>query len=178
MSQQSQPALNLQHEIFVLDAYLEKFLDATKAKTISRKVIDALLKALDMEELGPLQIYDAVDLRAPGWSFIVPITTSHISAHYFEKPGRQPNIRMDIYSCKNVDWKRVINVLDEHLGLADWRGNFIHREMEEEDAREILDIKGVGTTVTSQSPLVSLQDFAMQSIKDTASVRNIEKVGV
>lgn len=46
-----------------------------------RRFIDEVLSALGMTPLGELGIYPAVDQSAPGWSFIQPITTSHVSAH-------------------------------------------------------------------------------------------------
>ncbi|PIQ76281.1 hypothetical protein COU78_02045 [Candidatus Peregrinibacteria bacterium CG10_big_fil_rev_8_21_14_0_10_49_24] len=141
----------LLHEIFVLDAHLVKALDCSRAKTITRNLVDALLTALRMEELGELQIYPAVDNRAPGWSFIQPITTSHISGHYFEKPGRNPHIRMDFYSCCTVNWMKIIEILNTHLGLADWRGTFIDRQIERDSTRHILDIAGEGERITYEA---------------------------
>jgi len=143
----------LRHEIFVLDAHLKAALDQSRAKEITIKLVDALLMSLRMEELGELQIYPATDLRAPGWSFIQPITTSHISGHYFEKPGRSPHIRMDFYSCCMVDWMKTINVVHEHLGLADWRGTFIDRQIEQDAVRRTLDIAGEGDRILFEAPL-------------------------
>lgn len=141
----------LLHEIFVLDAHLTKALDESKAVEITRKLIDALLTALRMEELGELQIYPAVDDRAPGWSFIQPITTSHISGHYFEKPGRNPHIRMDFYSCCTVNWMKVIEILNEHLGIADWRATFVDRQIEQGNHRRVLDIAGEHDRITYEA---------------------------
>lgn len=141
----------LLHEIFVLDAHLSKALDCSKAEHTTRKLVDALLTALRMEELGELQIYPAVDARAPGWSFIQPITTSHISGHYFEKPGRNPHIRMDFYSCCTVNWMKIIEILNTHLSLLDWRGTFIDRQIEQSAVRRILDIAGEGERITYEA---------------------------
>ncbi len=137
--------LRLDHEILVLDAYLREPLPQATREQDARSFIRTLLEALGMEELGPFQFYDAADLRAPGWSFLQPITTSHIGAHYFEKPGRLPHIRLDIYSCKQVDWRKVIEVTDTHLHLEDWRASFIHRGIE--GGRMVQDIQGTGPTV-------------------------------
>lgn len=140
----------LLHEIFVLDAHLQDELDITKRDSITKNLIETLLKALHMEELGPLNIYPAVDDRAPGWSFIQPITTSHISGHYFEKPGRDPNIRMDFYSCKSVNWMKIIDICHEHLKLADWRATFIDRQIEPGSQRRVLELNGQADQVIKE----------------------------
>lgn len=54
---------------------------ARATHVIMRRFIDEVLSALGMTPLGELGIYPAVDQSAPGWSFIQPITTSHVSAH-------------------------------------------------------------------------------------------------
>lgn len=143
----------LLHEIFVLDAHLQKPLDQSRAFEITRNLVDSILTALRMEELGELQIYPAMDLRAPGWSFIQPITTSHISGHYFEKPGRLPHIRMDCYSCCTVNWMKIIQIAHEHLALADWRGTFIDRQIEPGKSRRLLDLAGKGDIIIYEAPL-------------------------
>ena len=128
------------HEIFVLDAHLAKEPDVQDSHSVTRRLVDRLMVALRMEELGPLTIYPALDQRAPGWSFIQPITTSHMAGHYFEKPGRGPHIRFDVYSCVSFNWMHVIEVLHEELGLLDWRATFIERDIEREKQRRIIDI--------------------------------------
>lgn len=143
----------LQHEIFILDAHLEKPLDASRQDEITNTLVRKLLVTLGMEPLGPLNIYPALDLRAPGWSFIQPITTSHISGHYFEKPGRDPHIRMDLYSCESVHWEKVIETCHTELQLSDWRASFIMREIEHYQPRKIVDICGKGTTILHQTEL-------------------------
>src|SRR3989338_3136243 len=100
----------LDHETFILDAYLNKPLDEAKKESWTRSLVDNLLTALEMEELGPLQIYPGIDLRSPGWSFVQPINACHISGHYFERPGKQPHLRLDCYSCTSADWKAIIDV--------------------------------------------------------------------
>ena len=144
---------NLEHEIFILDAYLKKALDTGKQTFLTKNLIDALLSALRMEELGPLQIYPATDMRAPGWSFIQPITTSHISGHYFEKPGKCPHIRMDCYSCASVNWRKIIQVCNEHLDMGIWRATFIDRQIDEKE-RQAIHISGEGDAVLDEIDLL------------------------
>lgn len=140
--------LVLKHEILVLDAVLKKELDPKSRKQDCVRLIKHLLRSLKMEELGPLQFYDAADLRAPGWSFIQPITTSHISGHYFEKPGDAPHIHIDIYSCDSVDYQIVINILNDHLDLAEWSADFIERNTES-SSRNVVRIVGNGSRILS-----------------------------
>ena len=146
---------SLLHQIFVLDAYLERPLDCTAQDTITKKFVDDFLTVLGLEPLGPLGIFPAVDDRAPGWSFIQPITTSHISAHYFEKPGKAPHIRIDAYSCDEVDWQKLVSVCHQHFQLADWRGTFIDREIDRGLERLIIDVHGVGACVKKNQVLTS-----------------------
>lgn len=143
----------LEHEIFILDTYLKAPLDQSKMESWTRSFIDALLSALRMEELGPLQIYPALDLRAPGWSFIQPITTSHISGHYFEKPGKHPHLRLDLYSCCSINWKKIINVCDEYANMGLWRATFINRQIDEAQ-RDAVHISGDGNTVLDELDLL------------------------
>lgn len=109
--------IRLSHQIFVLDAYLDTRLDERHYQRITTRFVDELLAVLGIQALGELGIYPAVDTRAPGWSFIQPITTSHVSAHYFEKPGPKPHIRLDACSCESIDWTALIDVCHRHFCL-------------------------------------------------------------
>lgn len=115
-------------------------------------LIQDLLVVLGLEELGPLELYPATDLRAPGWSFLQPITTSHISGHYFEKPGNHPHIHMDFYSCDSVDWRKIASVVDKHLSLSDWRASYVVRGWGS-DPRSYVDIAGLGGQIVTETPL-------------------------
>jgi hypothetical protein len=144
---------HLEHQILVLDAGLRAPLDGRRYETITRRFIDELLNVLGMDPLGNLGIYPAADQRAPGWSFIQPITTSHVTAHYFEKPGRMPHIRLDAYSCEAVDWQSLIHVCHRHFMLGDWRATFIDRQIETQSERTVLDLAGTGSRVMSERTL-------------------------
>lgn len=104
-----------------------------------------------MDKLGELKIYGAKDLTAPGWSFIQPITTSHISGHYFE--SSKPSIHIDVYSCKSIDYIKVLNIVHKHLNLAAWTGNFIVRK-QNLSTRLIATLKGVGKKIIIKKLLV------------------------
>ena len=165
----------LEHEIFILDAYLNKPLDQNQMEPWTRKFVDALLTTLRMEELGPLQIFPATDLRAPGWSFLQPITTSHIAGHYFEKPGKHPHIRLDMYSCESVNWKKLISVMHEHLNMGLWRATFIDRQIDEKQ-RGAIHISGEGSVVLDEldlldhdNHLIAAKLFADKAKEDMSS---------
>ncbi len=68
----------LKHQIFILDAYLDRALDCDSQWPITRGFVSEFLDVLGLEALGPLGIYPAVDDRAPGWSFIQPINEPHL----------------------------------------------------------------------------------------------------
>lgn len=146
-------ALKLVHEILVLDAFLVKPLDQARYESITRGFVGDLLEALGMDALGALGIYPAVDQREPGWSFLQPITTSHVSAHYFENPGSRPHIRIDAYSCASIDWSTLIGVCHEHFELDDWRACFIDRQLDHPNLRSVIELAGTGATITSQTLL-------------------------
>jgi hypothetical protein len=147
--------LQLVHEILVLDAFLTAPLDDRRFQTITRDFVRDMLRELGMEPLGELGIYPAVDLREPGWSFIQPITTSHVSAHYFENPGSRPHIRLDAYSCATINWTTLLAVCDKHLRLADWFGCFIERQLDKPHRRRVVELAGKGRTVVSKNSLGS-----------------------
>lgn len=165
----------LEHEIFILDAYLEESLDPKHMESWTRKFIDAMLAALRMEELGALQIYPAADKRAPGWSFIQPITTSHISGHYFEKPGKHPHIRLDCYSCTSINWRKILKVCNEHMKMGIWRATFIDRQIDERE-RHAVHISGEGINVLDELDLLDHDKHlvAVHTFQESAE-KNIEK---
>jgi hypothetical protein len=137
-------SLNLNHEILILDALLEKELDESKMNEITRTLVEDLIQALGMKPLGPLEIYPAADLDYPGWSFIQPITTSHISGHYFiDTDGKNPNIHIDIYSCKKFKWQKVVETAHQHLIFGKWYLTFIERKFSQD--RKMLDHSGTGS---------------------------------
>ena len=123
----SPKGFSLQHELFVVDASLRVPLNEGEKEAIANSLVKALLAGLGMKKLGPLQIYPATDLRAPGWTFLQPITTSHNRGHYFVWPMGDPNIHIDIYSCASVNWRRAMSVLSRTLPLANWKATFVRR---------------------------------------------------
>lgn len=143
-------SLHLVHEILVLDAFLVKPLDQGRYTSITRDFVADLLNVLGMETLGELGIFPAVDQREPGWSFIQPITTSHVSAHYFENPGNRPHIRIDAYSCASINWNALIQVCHEHFELDEWCACFIDRQLDNPRQRSVVELAGQGACVISE----------------------------
>jgi len=141
-------SLTLTHELLVIDADLRSALSSANMVRITNNFINDMLAALKMTKLNELQISPAADLRAPGWSFIQPITTSHISGHYFEKPGVHPHIHLDIYSCCAFPIRNVIDVLSVHFNIADWQATFLIRDMDVKK-RKALNLSGTGQIITS-----------------------------
>lgn len=146
-------SLHLVHEILVLDAFLAKPLDQGRYISITRDFVSDVLGALGMETLGELGIFPAVDQREPGWSFIQPITTSHISAHYFENPGRRPHIRIDAYSCASINWTALIRICHKHFELDEWCACFIDRQLDQPHQRTVIELAGLGACVNSETML-------------------------
>lgn len=139
--------LVLHHGLFILDANLSRALSDDGPKVIKIMVKD-ILSFLKMKKLGPLQLYQATDLRAPGFSFIQPITTSHFSGHYFEKPGRYPHFHFDVYSCKIFSWRELIPLLDRYLSLRDWSANCIIRSTDTD--RSCCEMHGKGQKILEE----------------------------
>lgn len=150
------PALNNQalvHEMLVLDAFLEAPLPQSRYESITHRFVAELLDVLGMEALGELGIWPALDEREPGWSFIQPITTSHVSAHYFQNPGGRPHLRLDAYSCASIDFRELVRLCHRHFRLADWCASFIKRELDRPGQRSVIDIVGVGDLVYSETSM-------------------------
>lgn len=131
----------LTHEIFLLDATMQKRVSPAESMFVTNRIVDGLLQRLHMTQLAPLQYCPATDARFPGFSFIQPITTSHISGHYFDDPG-DPHIHMDIYSCIGFDWQIIIPFLHRHLHLGTWSANYIIRSRTGE--RQYYEMNGEG----------------------------------
>lgn len=134
------------HQHLIIDAELKEKLNFSRRHETVVELIKKLLHELSMEKLAPLQIFDATDAQYPGWSFIQPITTSHISGHYFEEANTLSHIHMDIYSCKEYEWKNVFPILNNELNLDQWAANLIIRSPKLVKQTHIL-ISGKGSTI-------------------------------
>ncbi len=153
----------IKHELFVLDANLTSPLDQTNMESLTRGLVDDLLDVLGLTELGPLEMYPATDMRAPGWSFLQPITTSHISGHYFEKPGKHPHIHIDVYSCDTVKWHGIVKIVHKHLPLEDWKASFIDRAWGD-DERSYIELWGHGPNIEKEIHLSNIDRAPKKAI--------------
>ncbi len=141
-------ALELHHNLFVLDANLVRPLSNLTGSRMSAQIVGQLLMALNMQRLCTFRFYKATDLRAPGFSFFQPITTSHISGHYFKIRGEDPHIHLDIYSCKPFDWKLIMPLLNTHLNFREWSANYICRSVS--GIRNYCEIRGKNKNILSE----------------------------
>ena len=95
----------------------------TELKEVSREAaerfIEELLGEIKMERLGPLKFAEAQDLEEPGQSFVQMITTSHCSLHFFEK---ERTLYFDLYSCREFDEEKVVEMLKKHFAISEWYG--------------------------------------------------------
>ncbi|MBU0591961.1 S-adenosylmethionine decarboxylase [Candidatus Micrarchaeota archaeon] len=85
----------------------------------AQRLVDELMKRINMKPLGPLNWATAEDLEFPGQSFVQMITTSHCSLHLFADTNE---VYFDLYSCKEFDEKEVVGLLDETFGISEWHG--------------------------------------------------------
>ena len=136
-------SFQLHHEHVIFDAHLQYPLNEEHAQQITSALVTDLLNLLHLQPLGPLELYPASDSRAPGWSFIQSITTSHISGHYFRAPGDYPHLRLDIYSCRPMQWQQIVLAMHKHCVLGTWTGTFIEREIDT-GMRKTYDLAGDG----------------------------------
>lgn len=164
---------SLCHRIFVLDAFLCAPLDCDDRERITRMFLRDTLATLDMQPLAPAGIYPAADERAPGWSFIQPITTSHVSAHYFARPGRLPNLRLDAYSCEQFDWQALLRLCHRHFSLERWRANLVRRRIDEDGERTVHSMEGHGPHITSEERLVEAGRVHIQVMNDERDIRKL-----
>jgi S-adenosylmethionine/arginine decarboxylase-like enzyme len=119
-----------------------------------------------MEKLAPLEIFDATDSRFPGWSFIQPITTSHISGHYFEEVGKPSNIHMDVYSCKMFEWGKIFPILDDALKLGQWSANLIIRSVQiSQQTQKMMSGKGANVTEVLDLAAPIIAELAIEDEK-------------
>jgi len=102
------------------------FRELTREK--AQEFVNELMHITDMKPLGPLNWSDAVDLDFPGQSFVQMITTSHCSLHYFSDTRE---IYFDLYSCKNFEPQKVIELLDRFFDLQEWHGMLYNRAQDQ-----------------------------------------------
>jgi S-adenosylmethionine decarboxylase len=98
-----------------------------------RRTADALIQNLNMRYLGE-PTFRVVDLDPKkldseedegGFTFIAPITTSHIAIHCW--PLRKA-FMMDIFSCREFNMEQAVTVACAQLDVRRYEVSFIHRK--------------------------------------------------
>jgi len=99
------------------------------SKSDAESFVKDLLVATDMKPLGPLIWSGAEDLDFPGQSFVQMITTSHLSLHYFSDINE---IYFDLYSCKDFNPEKVVELINSYFGLTNYHGIVYKRNKSKE----------------------------------------------
>ena len=134
---------------------LKDILDESNPYAFGKAYFEELLKTVEMKELAPISISPAADPRAPGFSGMQELTTSHASFHYFWDPNqttKNPNVHIDLYSCAPFSYEDVIQVAHKHFNFSEWTGNFIERQLNVND-RISLQLNGSEDTVFESTVL-------------------------
>ena len=115
---------------FLLDGYVKS--DAVFTEKHILEVIDDIINVADMTYLGDPIVRDVPtdknNIRRAeddgGISILVPITTSHISAHCW--PLRKL-IMLDIFSCKPFNAEVIERILKASFNFSRYKTQFISR---------------------------------------------------
>lgn len=103
------------HKHLILNAIVNHPINDEKT---CEKFLNDLVEIVDMEVLVPASAKYCDIPGNEGVTGTVIITTSHMSIHIWpQKP--KPYIRMDVYSCKDFDHKKVINYVDICMGIKE-----------------------------------------------------------
>jgi len=135
--------MKLQHIHLTVNAKINPDFSALPREDAQR-FVDALLKAINMKPLGPLNWSDAEDLDFPGQSFVQMITTSHCSLHFFDHGEGNKEVYFDLYSCKCFDEQKVIEMLNAKFGMKEWHGTLYTRASDEKPVVKLINNKSFG----------------------------------
>lgn len=118
--------MKLEHKHFVINAIVDR---ATReiSREEAQQFIDLLLNRINMKPLGQLNFANAEDLEFPGQSFVQMITTSHCSLHLFVNEDSDNEIYFDLYSCKEFDEQKIIEMLDAKFVIKRYNGLIYYR---------------------------------------------------
>ena len=84
--------------------------------------LDQFVTEIDMEK-----IFDPIIIDGKfGFTGVVGIVTSHISFHYFDE---DQSLHLDIYSCKEYDFKKVLSYVDKYWKIETADIAFIKRDL-------------------------------------------------
>ena len=101
---------------YMVDSFYDKPLDQQRAEEITRSIMRWRFDMAGIEALGNINIYEAVDLSEPGWTWIHDgVDNDHhemmySSDHHFSKPG-EVNTRSDIFGYQQYTLAQVIHMM-------------------------------------------------------------------
>lgn len=136
---------------------LEGLLDESNPRGFCKDYFEEVMEATRMKPLAEMSVCPTMDPRAPGFSGVQPLTTSHTSFHYFWEPETKdtnPNVHLDLYSCSPFSYEDVLCVAHKHFHLAEWTGTFIDRDVDPRK-RLTLQLRGRGDTILDQLVLTT-----------------------
>ena len=98
-------------------------------------LLDTYPGEIGMTKIAPPYVFRYVGVKPEDWgiSGIVPIAESHISIHTFVEKCM---VNIDIFSCKEFDWERIVRDLKGRLKLTETRSYLLRRGLEYSDPLE------------------------------------------
>jgi S-adenosylmethionine decarboxylase len=107
------------HKHLILNATVKNPINDEKS---CNEWLEKLVDIVDMDILIPPHSKYCDIPGNEGVTGTVVITTSHMSIHIWPQ---QPNpyIRMDVYSCKDFDSKKIVDFVDSTMGIS--KGSFV-----------------------------------------------------
>ena len=111
------------HKHFILNATVR---NPINDEASCNKFLTDLVKIVDMEILVPASSKYCDIPGNEGVTGTIIITTSHMSIHIWPNEP-QPYIRMDVYSCKDFDHHKIIEFVDNSMGIVHKGGCVIDR---------------------------------------------------
>jgi len=95
---------------------------------IIRKMLDTLVKRVDMQAVGPpiIKFLKEGDPHLQGYSCIQLIETSSITMHLNDAP--ESSAYIDVFSCKEFKPADAIAVVNEFFAPDDIKSQFLHRQ--------------------------------------------------
>ncbi|MBI4289557.1 MAG: S-adenosylmethionine decarboxylase [Chloroflexi bacterium] len=92
-------------------------------------LLDRYPGEIGMTKIAPPYVFRYVGVKPEDWgiSGIVPIAESHISIHTFVE---RCMVNIDVFSCKEFDFERIVRDLKDRLKLVRTRSYLLRRGLE------------------------------------------------
>jgi S-adenosylmethionine/arginine decarboxylase-like enzyme len=104
------------HKHFILNAIVT---NPINDETSCNNWLTELVEIVNMDILIPPHSKYCDIPGNEGVTGTVVITTSHMSIHIWPQQP-EPHIRMDVYSCKDFDVKKVLEFVNKTMGMVDY----------------------------------------------------------